>query len=146
MGLLNIVKGKSVFIDTAPFVYFVEEREPYATFLTPFFEAVDAGKIRVCTSTITCAEALVVPCRQKDWNLVDQYEELLLDTPSLTIVPFDLDLVGRTADIRAKHGLKTPDAIQWATAVQCGVKFFLTNDRGFKRFSKPQVLLIEDFI
>ena len=146
MGLVNTIKGKLVFIDTAPFVYFVERNSVYVDALRPVFNAIDAGKIQAVTSTITCAEALVIPCRQKNWNLVDQYEELLRDTPTLTIVPFDLDLVGRTADIRAKHGLKTPDAIQWATAVQCGVKFFLTNDRGFKRFSKPQVLLIEDFV
>jgi predicted nucleic acid-binding protein len=114
--------------------------------LVPFFEAVDAGKIRVFTSTITCAEALVIPCRRKDLSLIEKYEMLLLDTPGLMIVPFDLDLAERTAEIRAEHGMKTPDAIQWATAIRCEIKFFLTNDREFKRFSKPQVLLVEDYI
>ena len=144
MGLLNRLKNKLVFLDTAPLVYFVEEREPYADLLTPFFEAVDAGKIRICTSTITYSEALVVPYRQQNRDLITKYEMLLLKTPHLTIVPFDLELSGRTAEIRAKHGLKTPDAIQWATAIQYGVQFFLTNDRGFKQFSDPQVLMIED--
>ena len=144
MGLLNRLKNKLVFLDTAPLVYFVEEREPYADLLTPFFEAVDAGKIRICTSTITYSEALVVPCRQKNRDLIAKYKMLLLETPNLTIVPFDLELAERTADIRAKHGLKTPDAIQWATAIRYGVKFFLTNDRGFERFSEPQVLVIDD--
>jgi len=64
MGLVNTIKGKSVFIDTAPFVYFVEEREPYASLLVPFFEAVDTGKIHVFTSTISCAEALVIPYQE----------------------------------------------------------------------------------
>jgi len=144
MGLLKQLEGNSLFLDTAPLIYFVEEREPYAELLTPVFEAVDAGKIRVYTSMITYAEALVFPCRQGNQDLVEKYESLLLDTPSLTIVPFNLKLAKRTAEIRATHGLKTPDAIQWATATRYGVKFFLTNDRGFQRFLEPQVLVMED--
>ena len=144
MGLLEQLEGNLVFLDSAPLIYFVEEREPYAELLTPFFEAVDAGKIRVFTSTITYAEAMVHPCRQGNQDLIEKYETLLLETLSLTIVPFNLNLAKRTAEIRAQHGLKTPDAIQWATATRYGVKFFLTNDRSFRRFSYPQVLVIDD--
>jgi len=145
MGLLNQLEGSSVFLDTAPLVYFVEERQPYADLLTPFFEAVDAEKIHVFTTTVTFSEALVVPYRQKGLDLVARYETLLLETPTLTIVPFDLKLAKMAAEVRAQHGLKTPDAIQWATAVLCGTRFFLTNDNGFKKFSTPQVLLLDDF-
>jgi predicted nucleic acid-binding protein len=112
--------------------------------LTPFFDAVDAGEIQVYTSMITVAEALVIPFRQGNKKLIEEYESLLLETPNLHIMPFNLKLAKQTAKIRAQHGLKTPDAIQWATATRFGVKFFLTNDRGFKRFSDPQVLLIDD--
>ena len=144
MGLLKQLEGNLIFLDTAPLIYFVEEREPYAELLTPFFETVDAGKIHVYTSMITYAEALVHPYRQGNQDLIETYEMLLLKTPCLTIVPFNLKLARQTAEIRAKHGLKTPDAIQWATAMRYGVKFFLTNDRVFQRFSDPQVLLLDD--
>jgi len=146
MGLINTINGEWVFIDTAPLIYFVERKPIYADILRPVFNAIDTEELYAVTSTITYSEALVIPCRQENWDLVEQYETLFLETPTLTIAPFDLELAKRTAEIRAKFGLKTPDAIQWATAVQYGVKFFLTNDRGFKRFSNPQVLLIEDFI
>ena len=29
MGLLNHLEGNLIFLDTAPLIYFVEEREPY---------------------------------------------------------------------------------------------------------------------
>ena len=144
MGLLEQLEGNLVFLDSAPLIYFVEEREPYAELLTPFFEAVDAGELRAITSMITYAEVLVHPFRQGNQDLAEKYETLLLETPSLTIVPFNLKLAKQTAEIRATHGLKTPDAIQWATAVRYGVKFFLTNDRSFQRFSEPHVLVMED--
>ena len=145
MGLLNIIDGKPIFIDTAAFIYFVERKPVYVDILRPVFNAIDAGELRAITTTITYSEVLVVPCRQKNRDLIAKYKMLLLETPNLTIVPFDLELAERTADIRAKHGLKTPDAIQWATAIRLGVKFFLTNDRSFKQFFEPQVLFIEDF-
>ena len=123
MGLLEQLEGNLVFLDSAPLIYFVEEREPYAELLTPFFEAIDAGELRAITSTITYSEVLVHPCRQGNRGLVEKYETLFRETPSLTIVPFNLKLAKQTAEIRAKHGLKTPDAIQWATATRYSVKF-----------------------
>jgi len=144
MGLLNIINGETVFIDTSPFIYFVERKPVYVDTLRPVFNAIDAGELRAITSIITYTEVLVHPFRHGNQDLAEQYETLLLETPSLTIVPFNLKLAKQTAEIRATHGLKTPDAIQWATAVRYGVKFFLTNDRSFQRFSEPHVLVMED--
>lgn len=150
MGLVTQItqaEKSSVLIDTAPFVYFIEEREPYVELLTSFFDAVDAGRIQALTTTITCSETLVIPCRrQNDKELITKYETFLLETPSLTIIPLNFQIAKITAEIRAQHGLKTPDAIQWATAIQCGVHFFLTNDKGFQKFSNPKVLMIDDYL
>ncbi len=37
------------------------------------------------------------------------------------------------ARMRALYGLKTPDALQAATAVRSGATAFITNDAGLKR-------------
>jgi predicted nucleic acid-binding protein len=144
MGLLNIINGESVFIDTAAFIYFVERKPVYVDLLRPVFNAIDAGELRAITTMITYSEVLVVPYRQQNRDLVDKYETLLRETPHLTIAPFNLELAKQTAKIRAQHGIKTPDAIQWATAIRYGVQFFVTNDQGFKRFADPHVILIEE--
>ena len=146
MGLLKTLNGQSLFIDTAPFICFVERNPVYVDVLRPVFHAIDAGKLYAVTSMITYSETLVIPCREENWDLVETYETLLLETPDLTIAPFDLKLAKRTAEVRAKYGVKTPDAIQWVTAIRYGVKFFLTNDHGFKRLPGPQVVLIEDYV
>lgn len=148
MGLLNkIVQNKGiVFVDSSPFIYFVEAKEPYAELLPLCFDAVDDGKIQVLTSTITCAEVLVVPSRKQNERLIDTYLDLLTSTPQLTVAPFDLAFAKRTAEFRAIHGLKTPDAIQWATAVSFGTRFFLTNDKRFGSLPGMEVLLMDDFI
>ena len=146
MGLLNIIHSETIFVDTVAFIYFVERNPVYVDVLRPVFNAIDVGELRAITTTITYSEVLVHPCRQGNQDLVAKYETLLRETPNLTIAPFNLKLAKQTAEIRAQYGLKTPDAIQWATAIRYGVKFFLTNDSGFQRFSDPRVLLLEDFV
>ena len=39
------------------------------------------------------------------------------------------DIADRAAQLRAEHGLGTPDAIHLATALECGAEVFVTNDR-----------------
>lgn len=50
----------------------------------------------------------------------------------------------KAAEIRAAYGLRTPDAIQFATALQAGVTYFLTNDRGLRKFTEINVLVVND--
>jgi predicted nucleic acid-binding protein len=46
--------------------------------------------------------------------------------------------------VRATHNLKTPDAIQIATALAQKADFFLTNDAKLSRLPQPQVLVLAD--
>ena len=101
MGLLNIIHGETIFIDTAAFIYFVERNPVYVDVLRPVFNAIDAGELRAITTTITYSEVLVHPCRQGNQDLVAKYGTLLRETPNLTIVPFTLKLAKQTAEIRS---------------------------------------------
>ncbi len=53
MGLINIIKGYKVCIDTAPFIYFIEENPHYLKTLRPLFGEIAARNIEAITSTIT---------------------------------------------------------------------------------------------
>lgn len=57
MGLTDLLNGSAVCIDTAPFIYFIEENPLYLDIVRPVFASIDAGKIRAVTSTVT------MPCR-----------------------------------------------------------------------------------
>lgn len=46
------------------------------------------------------------------------------------------------ARLRAKHGIRTPDAIHVATALATGATEFLTNDRGLSRVTEIRVLVL----
>ena len=145
MGLLDILDGNTVYFDTAPIIYYVEDIAPYADILEPVFQAIKSGSLRACTATLTLAETLVVPYRNKNTVLLEKIEALLTKTPDLTLLPLTREIARETAKIRAEFSIKTPDAIQFATARVNDVNYFLTNDKGLKHFSPPQIVLLDDF-
>jgi predicted nucleic acid-binding protein len=89
-------------------------------------------------------EVLVRPYRESNQRLVDEFRGLLNIYPNLTWIAPDLNIADRAARYRAQHRLRTPDAIQAATAVHTGATGFITNDAAFKRVPAFESLVLED--
>jgi predicted nucleic acid-binding protein len=60
--------------------------------------------------------------------LAEEYRNILLQSPALTTIPLDEGVAEEAAGLRARHHLRTPDAIQLATAIRSGASWYLTND------------------
>lgn len=129
MGVVESVQGAIVGLDTAPLIYFIERHADYHPLVRPFFAALDRGELAVVTSTVTLVEVLVHPLRRQEDELVNQYGEILLHAEHLTTLPVSPEIAAQAARLRADHNLRTPDAIQLATALYSGANHFLTNDR-----------------
>src|ERR1035438_5453343 len=82
------------------------------------------------TSFVTLIEVLVHPLREGRPELAEEYRNILLHSPALTAIPLDEGIAEEAAGLRARHNLRTPDAIQLATAIRSGASWFLTNDNG----------------
>ena len=50
----------------------------------------------------------------------------------------------RAAEIRARYGLRAPDAIMLATAVESGATLAVTNDSAWRKVDEIEVLLLRD--
>ena len=50
------------------------------------------------------------------------------------------------ASLRAKYSIKTPDAIQIATAVITGSSFYITNDASLKKVDEVRIMLLKDML
>ena len=127
--LLARVGSGPVGVDTACFIYFAEGHPAYAPLLRPLFAAADAGVLTLVTSSITLLEVLVVPYRAGDSTLANHYERLLTQGRGVTVVAADTVQVRVAAQLRARLGLRVPDAVQLATALAAGCTAFVTNDR-----------------
>jgi len=70
-------------------------------------------------------EVIIKPLRESATLLVADYEEFLAAQNWLFINDNTFD---RALQLRAQYGLKTPDALHLATALQHGCNEFWTND------------------
>ncbi|MEB3282728.1 MAG: PIN domain-containing protein [Lyngbya sp.] len=55
-------------------------------------------------------------------------------------------LIGLDTSLRATYNLRTPDAIQIATALQEGATFFITNDTRLPEIQKLELLILDRLI
>lgn len=108
-----------------------------------FFEALTRGEFRVVTSIVTLLEALVYPLRQGDTLLAQQYRDILFNAEGLMTFQVTEDIAEVAAQLRAIYNLKTPDAIQLATAISEGASFFLTNDARLPSLPGLTVLVLD---
>ncbi len=145
MGLTEIFAGKRVFIDTAPLIYFIEDKNSYRKILTEFMAHVEAGDVILVSSTLTLMEVLVQPLRMNRHDIVKSYEEIMTRSQSLQLVEFDIFGARKAAEIRAKYNFKTPDAIQMAIALLSKADIFLTNDKKLV-ISEIQSITLDELI
>jgi len=145
MGLTEIFAGKRVFIDTAPLIYFIEDKNSYRKILTEFMAHVEAGDVILVSSTLTLMEVLVQPLRMNRHDIVKSYEEIMTRSQSLQLVELDIFGARKAAEIRAKYNFKTPDAIQMAIALLSKADIFLTNDKKLV-ISEIQSITLDELI
>jgi len=87
MGWLTPLYGKTIALDTAPLIYFIEEHSVFYPRVEQFFLAMRRGDFEVVTSVLTLTEALVHPIRHNKPKLAETYRDILLHTNHLKTIP-----------------------------------------------------------
>ncbi len=104
----------------------------------------EEGRIEAATSTLTLLELLVQPYRLKKEEVVLKFYSLFTTYPHLSWIPLNLEISDLAAKLRAVHNLKTPDAIQIASAVSGGATVFVCNDSAFRRVREIECVILSD--
>lgn len=131
-------------IDTSIIIYHLEAHPGYIAYTTQILKAIQSGACRGVVSDITLLELLVLPLRQERLDVADEYEILLTNFHNLTLAPVTRSVILKAASIRATTGLKTPDALIIATAMEQGATLIITNDRQWKRVTGIEVVCLDD--
>ena len=103
----------------------------------------EAPESRAITSTITMTELLVLPYREGDEQRADDFYGLLSTYPNLDWIAPNLEIVELAARIRGLYRLRTPDALQAATAAHSQTTGLITNDAVFERVEGFQTLVLD---
>jgi predicted nucleic acid-binding protein len=129
MDIKRIIKRhKRIMFDTAPIVYFIEEHEEFGEIANEIFKMIKNDfSYRSFSSVITITEVLTQPLRK-------------------VIYSIDPIIAEKAAELRAKYGIKTPDAIQLAVGIENNGTLFITNDNALKRVNEINVLVLKEYL
>lgn len=133
-----------VALDTSIWIYHFEGSAAYGRVADSVLDAVTHARIRAVVSELVLLELLVAPLKKGAQDTADEIELTLLHFPNLQLAPVTRDVLVRAADIRARYGLRTPDAIMVATAIESGATLAITNDSAWRKVNELEVLLLQD--
>jgi predicted nucleic acid-binding protein len=140
MAWSALAQGSRVLIDTAPFIYILEDHPEFAQKFTGLFEAAQQGHIRIALTSITLAEVLTGPHRAGRLDLAKRYQTAL---EQYDIVAVSTPIAALAAQLRIQYRLKLPDAIQLAAALEIGADALVTHDRDFSQVTGLPVMMGE---
>ena len=147
MGLTEDLGPGPTALDTAAFIYYIEENETFLPLVASIFEDVAAGRRQVVTSSLTLLEVLVVPFRAGNLTLADRYEAYLSRSRGVRLVDIGRPELRTAAQLRALHpSVRTPDALQLAAGLSAGCRTFVTNDRDLPPVAGLRVLQLRSYL
>lgn len=138
---------KKVFVDTAPFIYFIEKdvnNPQYFDKVKNFFEDGYERDAEFVTSVITMEEYFVFPYRNNNSLLIEMFDRLVV-TLGIEMIGIDEEIAKKAAQIRAEYkGFKAMDALQLAVACASGCDLFLTNDKQLRQFGEIRCITVDE--
>ena len=145
-SLLARLKGHRVYIDANFFIYFLNQAPPFFDVVAPIFQACDQGVFKGCTGDAAVAEVMVHPYRLKSPAEISKGKGLFSRANFVSVVAHNAAVFDLASQLRAHSNMRMLDALHYATAMQSGCRFLLTNDRDFKRSAMIDVVGIASLI
>jgi predicted nucleic acid-binding protein len=136
-------RHRRIALDTSVFIYQVEANTRYLELTASIFTWLEGPGHAAVTSTITMTELLVPAYRGGERQQASGFYALLTTYPNLDWLAPSLEIADMAARIRAAHGLKTPEALQAATAVHARATGLITNDPVFEKLEHLETLVLE---
>ena len=135
-----------LFLDACALIYRFEGAHAFRQATTELLQQLTAQQrdVELAVSRLFVMECRVKPLRDGDAALLQRYAAFFA---SVQILELDATVVDMATDLRTRHGLKTPHALQAASALiwqrSGGEVLFVTADQGFDRVPTLAVRLIK---
>ena len=141
---MELTDLRNVVLDTAPCIYFLEGSvsDRRRAVMEPLIEAAESGETQVSVSTLSVTELLTGPLRKKD-RMAEARTRLFL-SELCNLVPADFEVADAAARLRARHRLRTPDALVCATGLVIGADAIVGNDARWKRVADLPYVHLDD--
>ncbi|MBC8114951.1 MAG: PIN domain-containing protein [Candidatus Saccharimonas sp.] len=127
-----------VYLDSGIVISLVEKRAVWGPLVASRTSELEQTGCLFAVSDLTRMECRVGPLRSGDALLMAAYLNYFGD-PTLQIGSLTSAVCDRAAEVRARYGFKTPDALHLAAALEVGCDLFLTHDQALSRFTELTV-------
>lgn len=128
-------RGSIVALDTVALVYFLEHHPAHYDAARHLLGRIEEGELTGILSSLVFAELLVPAYRAGDTRRAESVQRVLASFPHLAVLDLTPEISAGAARLRARYGLRTPDAIHASTALQAGANAIVTNDRDLLKVS-----------
>ena len=132
-----------IFLDTAPIIYFVEQKEHYLNHIKSIFKT--NYRSEFYTSAISIAEYSLYPYLY-DKSLLAKYNHFL-DIMGIKVIEINKEIAEKSALIKSQFKFfKTADSLQLASALVFNCDLFITNDKQLRQYSDLEILVLDDLL
>lgn len=139
--------NKSIGIDSVVFIYQMERHPIYWSLANSVLTSIADHRNTGVASMITLMEITIHPWRATQEMVAREYETFLVHFPNLQLVDINRSIARHAAQLRARFGILTPDAIQVAAALEYGATGFVTNDLALQRLAQViDVIVLQEFV
>lgn len=137
----------SLFVDTAPIIYYIEGHPAYGPITRTIFEHSVNNGIRPYSSVLMLTEVLVKPVQVNDVALTRLFSNFIRSGHNFRLIDINPDIAEIAGYLRGNHRfLKTIDALQIASAIHVRAEIFVTNDERLRKISGLKIMVLKDYL
>jgi predicted nucleic acid-binding protein len=144
--LLERLAGQRVYFDANSLIYFFDKRARYFEVIAPLLIACDSGHFVGYTGDAAVSELMVHPYRTNQPEEIARGKSLFSRDNFLTVLGHDASAFDLAAQLRASSRLRMIDALHYATALNAGCRFLISNDANFKPSNTLEVVRLDSFL
>jgi predicted nucleic acid-binding protein len=119
-----------VYVDSCVLIYAMEQDPLFGEAARHCLASQLAQNLQLAISPLVQLECLVHPLARQQGELIIRYQAWLQTFEWLSI---NDTTFARATELRASHGLKTPDALHLATALQYGCVALISNNQRLEK-------------
>jgi predicted nucleic acid-binding protein len=143
----ELARIRSVFIDTAPIIYYIEAHPQYGPLVTEIVTAFQSGMLNAVSSVITLVEVLPKPIEAGNETLAKQFSEFLTAGKNISMMEITSGIAESAGHLRGRYPfLRTMDAVQIAACLEAKADAFITNDAKLERVAEIKVIMLKEYL
>ena len=131
---------RRIYWDSCIFIYRVQQVKPWCVTIDQHLRSIPAPA-RLVITDLTRLECRVLPIRTGDDDLLERFDTTFA-LPSCEQWPCDHTIFNLAIDLRARHNLKTPDALHLAAALVARCDQFWTNDTRLNQAADGRIAIV----